>query len=179
MPRLPPEIIQGYLLRLDGFLTRPVRLVVIGGFAIALGWCDRHSTSDIDVLGQLDPELQQAIQAAGTEGAVPIQSVFISSQPYDFEDRLQPVEIPGLKRLQVFLPEAHDLAIMKLARGLSHDLEGIEAIHQECPLGFETPIERYRNTDHIGSPAMFRLSLLAAVSRLFGDEVAGQLDQAL
>lgn len=133
MYKQPSAAIRQYLKRLDGLLTQPVQLVVIGGFAIALGWSDKHATADIDVLGDLAPALQQAIQAAGPEGAIPIQSVTVGSQPYYFEDRLQPFEMAGLRHLQISLPEAHDLAIMKMARGLAHDLDGIEEIHVRAP----------------------------------------------
>jgi hypothetical protein len=179
MPKHPPETIIQYLVRLDGFLSNPVPLVVIGGFAIALRWSDRHSTADIDVLGNLDPALQQAIQAAGPENAIPIQAVTVGSQPYTFEDRLQPLQIPGLQRLQIFVPDAHDLAIMKMARGLSHDLEGIEEIHGETPLELETLLDRYRETDHIGNPDNFKWALLATVARLFGSDRAEYVAKTL
>lgn len=143
MPRLPSSEITRYLARLDAFLARPVRMVVIGGFAIALGWNARHSTSDIDVLEQLDPDLVSAIKAAGSDGAIPIQSVSISSQPEGFEDRLRRLELPELRYLSIVLPEAHDLAIMKMARGLTHDLEGVEEIHAEQPLDLGLLVARF------------------------------------
>lgn len=71
MPKKPSADILRYLIRLDGFLTQPMKLVVIGGFAIALGWNDQHSTSDIDVIGQLDPELLRAMREAGPEEGAP------------------------------------------------------------------------------------------------------------
>lgn len=179
MPKRPSEVILNYLVRVDGFLSRSVHLVVIGGFAIALGWTDKHSTSDIDVLGSLDPELEAAIQAAGPDDAIPIQLVTVGSQPYDFEDRLQPVDLPGVINLQVSIPEAHDLAIMKLARGLSHDLDGIEAIHRETPLVLDVLIERYHETDYIGKPGDFRFALLATIARLFGEEIAEEVNRTL
>lgn len=175
MPKKPSADILRYLIRLDGFLTQPMKLVVIGGFAIALGWNDQHSTSDIDVIGQLDPELLRAMREAGPEEATVIQSVTVSSQPLNFEDRLQPLVLPQLRYLQILLPEAHDLAVMKMARGLAHDLEGIEGIHKEQSLVLETLVERYHETDYVGRPSTFRLSLLATVSRLFGDAVAEDL----
>lgn len=179
MPRLPSTEITRYLVRLDDFLTRPVRMVVIGGFAIALGWNAKHSTSDIDVLGQLDPDLVSAIKAAGAEGAVPIQSVSISSQPESFEDRLRRLELPDLRYLSIVLPEAHDLAIMKIARGLTHDLEGIEEIHAEQPLDLGTLVARFRETDYIGRQSDFRWAFLAAISRLFGETLAEELERTL
>lgn len=179
MPKHPPEVIIQYLIRLDAFLSRSVRVVIIGGSAIALRWDNRHSTSDIDVLEQLDPELQKAIVAAGPEGAIPLQPVTISSQPHDYEDRLQQFEIPALNHLRVLLPDAHDLAIMKVARGLTHDLEGVDEIHRHTPMVLETLIERYRETDHIGHQEMFRLSFLALIARLFGNEMAENLNASL
>lgn len=38
MHRVPPEAILSYLRVLDKQLSGPAKLVIIGGFAIALGW---------------------------------------------------------------------------------------------------------------------------------------------
>ena len=82
---------------------------------------------------------------------VPIQAVGIVQPPYEYEDRLRPLPIRGLKRLQILVPEAHDLALMKVARGEAHDLEAIEEIHRISPFslatlvslrGVEAPVRR-------------------------------------
>jgi hypothetical protein len=68
---------------------------------------------------------------------------------------------------------------MKLARGLSHDLDGIDEIHATTPLMLETLIERFHETDYIGQPGDFRLALLATIARLFGDDVAEAVSKTL
>src|SRR4051812_41220821 len=134
MHRFDPDEITRYLIRLDGFLSKPVKVIVIGGTAIAFLGATDHSTTDIDVWDKLPPDLQSAIEAAGDVGKVPIQSVATCFPPENFEDRLEPYELPGLQHLTIWLPEAHDLAMMKLARGLPHDVEGVLEIHKIEPL---------------------------------------------
>jgi hypothetical protein len=59
---------------------------------------------------------------ARSEGTIPFQAVGIVQPPYEYEDRLRPLPVSGLKHLKVLVPEPHDLALMKVARGEAHDL---------------------------------------------------------
>lgn len=180
MRKQPPEAIINYLKRLDRCLTRPVELEVIGGTAIALRWCKTYVTLDIDIINvSLPEELQRAVDEAGAEGRVPISFVTVSSQPYDYDTRLEQFEIPGLRHLTVLLPEAHDLALMKIARCEAHDVASVVEMHRVSPLSLETLIERYRKTDHIGSERTFRTSFLLVVRELFGQAAAAHAKDIL
>lgn len=105
----------------------------------------------------------------------------IVQPPYEYEDRLRPLPIPGLKHLKVLVPEPHDLALMKVARGEAHDLAGIEDVHRVSPLSLDTLIERYEESrvQFIGNPADLRLGFLALVARLFGEGEAKRLEKKL
>ena len=91
---------------------------------------------------------------------------------------MRPLPIRGLKRLQILVPEAHDVALMKVARGEAHDLEAIEEIQRISPLSLSTLISRYEESrpQFSGHPASLKLSFLALVARLFGEEEAKRVD---
>jgi hypothetical protein len=107
---------------------------------------------------------------ARSEGTIPFQAVGIVQPPYEYEDRLRPLPVSGLKHLKVLVPEPHDLALMKVARGEAHDLVGIEDIHRASPLSLDTLVARYEESrvQFVGNPADLRLAFLALVARLFG-----------
>ena len=141
--------IEAFLRAVDAQLTRPVEVIVVGGAVIALRFVGTHFTSDIDVWGSVDERLQAAVAAVNEKAvrAMPVQPVHVGSAPRTFEDRLVRVEIAGLKRLGVYVPEAHDFAIMKLARGYAHDLDAVEDVHRAAPLRLDTLVARYEETE--------------------------------
>ncbi len=79
----------------------------------------------------------------------------------------------------MYCPERHDLAIMKLARGTEHDLQGVEEIHRVSPLELETLLARFAETYVTGRREDFQLSLLLLVERLFGKDTADALEKRL
>jgi hypothetical protein len=72
----------------------------------------------------------------------------------------------------VLVPERHDLAIMKLARGYEHDLQALEDIHRLHPFEVETLVARYEATEVVGPRRRFALALMDLIARLFGDDEA-------
>jgi hypothetical protein len=162
----------------DAHLSRPARLVVIGGTAIGLLSDTRRVTSDLDVLSDTEAAVLEALQRAQVETGlpVPIQPVSIYSAPYDFKDRLQPLPIKGLRHLDARLPEAHDLALMKIARGRTNDLDAIETLHAHRPLRFDTLLERFRETEVEGSRTDFEISFILTVERLYGPHKAQDVE---
>jgi len=74
----------------------------------------------------------------------------------------------------VLVPERHDLAIMKLARGYEHDLQALEDIHRLRPFEVETLVARYQATEVVGPRRRFALALLDLIARLFGDDEANK-----
>lgn len=167
-----PEL-RSFLEAIDSLLAENVRVVIIGGAAVGLGYWSAHSTSDLDLWDRPGQAFWRAVASLGQDD-VPVQVAAIAEAPFNFEDRLVPLQPGGFKHLRVFLPEAHDLAMLKVARGHSHDLAAIEEIHRVHPLSLETLIERYRETlpQVMGPPERFRTSFLAMIERLFGPQVA-------
>lgn len=179
--RFPPAEVEEFFLALDRELRRPVTITVIGGAAVGLRYDPRHTTTDIDLTPVNDAQFWAAVARARKSRPIPVQSVPFFTPPYDYEARCTKLAINGLKRLTILLPEVHDLAIMKAARALTHDLEAVEDIHRERPLDLETLIERYyeTRTQVTGSQEDFTIGFLALVGRLFGEKVAKAVERRL
>lgn len=171
-----------YLRAVDQRLTAPARLVIIGGAAVSLCWDQRHATSDVDLWNDPGPAFWAAVDACRSlPGAVPVSKVSVASPPINFEDRLVAAPIEGLAAMQVFVPEAHDLALMKTVRAEAHDLDAVEDMHRLQPLSLSTLVERYRETlpTHIGPDWRLKGHFLALVARLFGEAEADRLSESL
>jgi hypothetical protein len=183
LDRYPPLELVEFLRALDAELARPTRITVIGGAAIGLVYDSTHATTDIDLVPVGDPDFWAAVGRASraVERPVPVSSVVIFAAPYSYEDRLIRLELPGLLELAVEVPEAHDLALMKVARGESHDLAAVEDMHRVRALDLETLVDRYWETltQVTGSLDDFRLGFLALVERLFGEATAVEVAMRL
>lgn len=179
--RFPPAEIEQFFLALDRQLRRRVTVTVIGGAAVGLRYDPRHTTTDIDLTPVSDGDFWAAVDRVRKSHPIPVQTVPFFTPPYDYESRCTKLEIKGLKRLTILLPEVHDLAIMKAARALTHDLEAVEDIHRQRPLDLETLILRYHEarTQVTGSLEDFKIGFLALVGRLFGAKTANEVERRL
>lgn len=181
LSKFPPADIEEFFRALDRALTRPVTVTVIGGAAVGLKYDPRHATSDVDLTPISDPEFWKAVERARTECPVPIQTVPFFTPPYDYESRRTELSIVGLARLTVLVPEVHDLAIMKAARALTHDLDAVEDVHRRSPLDLDTLVTRYyeARTQVTGSMDEFTIGFLALIERLFGANEAQRVQQRI
>lgn len=136
MRRVRASEFEAFLRLVDEELSKDSTIVIVGGAAIGLAYAPDHSTTDIDVMPTRNAALWKAVERANARSkvSVPFQAAGIVQPPYEYEDRLRPLPIQGLKHLKVLVPERHDLALMKVARGEAHDLAGIEDIHRASPL---------------------------------------------
>jgi hypothetical protein len=178
-----PREMEDFLRLLDGELGAPVCVTVIGGAAIGLEYDPRHATTDIDVTPISNDLFWNAVARARARlpDPIPVQAVGLYAAPYDYEARRRPLAIAGLDHLTVLVPEVHDLVLMKVARGLTHDLDGVEDVHRVRALDLETLVARYYDTrtQITGSPSAFQLSFLALIDRLFGAYVARKTEARL
>ncbi len=172
-----------FLRLLDAELKAPITVTVIGGAAIGLEYDTRHATTDIDLTPIGNDAFWKAVERvrARLPDPVPVQPVGLYAAPYDYENRRRPLEIAGLRFLRLLVPEVHDLALMKVARGLTHDLEALEDVHRGHAFDLETLIARYfdTRTQVTGSLELFKLSFLAFVERIFGERVAHDVERRL
>lgn len=181
MRKFSTDEFQRFLRLVDAQLGGPCRIVLIGGGAVSLAYQVEHSTSDLDLWTVSDRKFWGAVARAQEISDIPVQRASIAEPPYHFEDRLTKLALEGLTRLEVFVPEPHDLVLMKAARAEAHDLDAIEGIHRKVALDLDTLIERYHETKGqvTGSPAMFKVKFQAVIARLFGEDVATSIERRL
>lgn len=164
-----------FLGRVDRELASPCTILLIGGSAVSIV-DPAHSTSDVDVLSPGSEEFDAAVARlrARGESVLPVQVVGIAEAPEGFEERTQKIPLERAVRLTVLVPERHDLAMMKLARGYEHDLQALEDIHRLQPFEVETLVARYHQTEVTGPRRRFALALLDLIARLFGGAEANK-----
>jgi hypothetical protein len=183
MDRYAPLEMVRFLLALDAELDGPVRVTIIGGAAIGLVYDPTHATTDIDLVPVGSAAFWTAVERATRKlaHAVPVSSVAIFAAPYQYEDRLLRLDLPGLVKLMVDVPEAHDLALMKVARGEGHDLAAVADMHRLHAFELDRLVERYWETltQVTGSPEEFRLSFLTLIELLFGAAPADGVEARL
>lgn len=163
--------LETFLRAVDAALDEPVEIVVIGGSAAALHYGVARATHDIDTWTNVEARLAAAAARAraATGLEVPLQKSGVAGAPVDFESRLERV-LPRLRRLKVFVPEKHDLVLMKAVRCYEHDLEAIAEIHAHARLDLDVLVRRFREEmTPIGDPTRIRRNFLVVVERLFPD----------
>jgi Nucleotidyltransferase of unknown function (DUF6036) len=169
--RFEPTQLERFLTAVDAALTEPVFVIVLGGGAAALGYGVRTGTKDLDTLTELG-RLQGAIEVARRKTGldIPVEPTPVADLPYEFESRLVRV-LQQLRKLELFVPEAHDLVLSKLVRAHAGDLAAIEQIHQHHPLSFDTLLRRYceEMTHTIGLPERLDQNFLMGVDVVFGE----------
>lgn len=165
---------------LDG---NPRSVIVIGGAAIALLYVKGRSTRDVDFVNRGDGVFWAAVERARSRMAspLPVQTAGVFQPPYDYEERCQPVELEGGTTLKVWVPERHDLALMKIARGEGPDLDAVVEMHGVDPFDLEVLVLRYHATriQFIGSPEDLRDHFLEAIRRTFGEARARRVGKRL
>ncbi|MBS2021051.1 MAG: hypothetical protein JST92_01475 [Deltaproteobacteria bacterium] len=156
-------------------------MVIIGGASLALAYGSMHATKDIDTWGNGEAAFWEAVDAASksTKMHIEVRPTPEADAPYDFETRLLRNDLNGLTHLRVFVPERHDLALMKMARGGGPDLDAIVDLHTRFPLDEKTLLLRYREMQFMGPPERLRNSFLGLISRLFGDARADALEPSV
>lgn len=183
MRKFKKSELEEFLLDIDGELRRRCTIVLIGGGAVGLRFEGTHATSDLDLWSISESSFWKAVEKVNARRTerIDVQKATIAQPPYTFEDRLTPLRIDGLSKLIVLVPEAHDLVLMKIARGEAHDLDAVEDINRNQTLSLPILIERYLETRSqvLGSLSLHQLNFLAAVARLFGEDVALQTQRRL
>ena len=172
----PDEFVR-FLQAVDRHLSKPRRIVVIGGAAAALAYGISRVTRDIDTIGNV-ADIADALRAARSETQldVPFDAVGVYDAPYQFEDRLTPLDL-GLERLGVVVPEKHDLVLMKITRGQENDLDAAEQIFRRVGLDQRVLVNRFKTemSHVIGRPAALRANFLSLIEHLYGEAEADRV----
>lgn len=161
-------------------------MIIIGGAAIGFAYVSDRLTKDIDLWPPDATAMKPFWEAVRrveekTGKKIPISPSGVAEAPEGFENRLYVYELRGAKNLTIFLPERHDLAMMKTARGETPDIEAIIDIHKSEPLDPDVLIARYLSMepDIIGRKSSFRLNFLAMIDAVFGQDVAEEVKAKL
>jgi hypothetical protein len=126
---------------LDTTLDARMDVFVIGGAVLGIAYALDRATKDCDVY-QSPAFASAARRARHSPHYVPVDDVSVAELPYHFDLRVERV-LRHLRHLHVFVPEKHDYALSKLARGGEADLQAIESLHECSPLDCEMLLTRY------------------------------------
>jgi hypothetical protein len=76
--------------------------------------------------------------------------------------------------LHLFVPEQHDLALMKMVRGYENDIQAIVEIHQNYPLEQKVLTERFMEemAQVNGDASYIRTNFILMMERIFSTEEA-------
>jgi len=179
--RYHPDELDRFLREVDRELAEPVTIIIIGGAAVAMGYGSKRPTKDIDLWTNPDKPFWEAVERVRLRTGIfiPVNPTPEADPPEGFEERLQPYSLDGMARLRVYLPERHDLVMMKTARGETPDIEAILDIHAQQPLELDVLIQRYPEMMPMGPPSRFRLRFLAMIAAVFGEPVAEDVERQL
>lgn len=146
----PAEPWHAFLNDLDAQLTETVDLHCAGGFAVSQCYGIGRETADLDVLSVIPRNLSgHLLKLAGYESLlhkrhrVYFQRVEVANFPDSYSSRLITV-FPAYQKLQLWVLEAHDLALTKLERSSDKDLQDILHLANRGYLKKDILIERYR-----------------------------------
>ena len=163
-----------FLRAVDARLTRPGTIRLIGGAVISIAYVPSYETRDVDYV-YADQEVDKAVADVAAAQPELVGGVRTGTYlaPYTYEDRLEDLQVPGLGFLHVLIPERHDLAITKIARGYTRDIDAVAAMHRCEPFDLPTLVERYQETWVTGPQGSADIGFRSALSGVFGDEDAG------
>jgi hypothetical protein len=181
MLRHPPADLVRFLREIDRHLAKSHQLIIIGGAAAALAYKASRTTSDIDTANALSIDFERAVTEAkkSTGLEIPVSYAAIADGPYNYETRLKRLRFLKTEKLEVLVPERHDLALMKIIRGEEHDIQVLVEMHESEPFDLEILIDRFTNEMRhvIGDHRWIRFNFVGLVEELFGETSGKDVDK--
>jgi hypothetical protein len=178
MKRFAGTEIRSFLKVVDRHVDRPAKLVIIGGAAAALSLGSKFGTTDIGTANKtaaIESACQEARKESGLQIPLGMASVF--QTPYEYEKRLVPLSIPGLKNLHVLVPEKHDWALMKITRLLEKDISHILDVSKTVGFNKKVFLDRFiKEMNHIEPSKPLIADFLAMMEELYGDKEADRME---
>ncbi len=112
---------------------------------------------------------------------IPLTTVVVYDAPYSYESRVKRVDIPDLKKLQVFVPEKHDWALIKITRLLEKDVDDIVEVADTVGFNKAVFLKRFISemTHVIGRREDLVYNFLSMMAQLFGEDEAQRMQQAI
>lgn len=150
-PDRPPEPWLSLLREIDNRASGAIDLMCIGGFAMTVAYGAPRTTADLDVLEAVrDPAANATLALAARGGelhrrfGVFIDRVAVATPPASFETRLRSIFAGAFARLHLFVPDACDLALLKLERNTQRDREDVKWLARATALDLDELRRRYR-----------------------------------
>jgi hypothetical protein len=170
------QILQ-FLGEVDELLGEPAAMEIIGGAAALLAYGARTATKDIDSFVPIDERISRAAGLATRK--IPLDRAAVADPPWNYEDRRQRLDLP-FRSLVVFVPERHDLLLMKAVRASRHDEEVIQEMHRVEPFDLDTIVQRYDEEmgQAIGDHKILDLKLELIIEKLFGATAARRIGKS-
>lgn len=182
MEEFDQKNIEDFLRSVDRHISRPIGVIIIGGAAAIISFKTRMRTGDIDFVSNI-AMIADAIQSAREETGlqIPAGTVGVWDGPYEYESRLEYVNVPELKNLKVFTPEKHDWALMKIVRLLGKDVDDIKEVSEASPFDKDVFLDRFVNemTHVIGRREDLIYNFLSMMSELFGEDEASRMERVI
>ena len=131
----------------------------------------QRPTKDVDCFGDLDENIR--IAEGRTKLRIPIDRAAVADPPYDYEDRRHPLALP-FRKLAIWVPERHDLLLMKAVRAARHDVQVLHQMHQTEPFQLDVVLDRFEREmgQAIIDPKILRLQFTYIIESLFGSDAA-------
>lgn len=182
MPQFVNEEIRAFLLAVDAHIERPFRMDLIGEAVAVLSFNVQSGTEDLDAITNIQP-IEEAINAAKKDTGldVGVETTCVYDGPYYYETRMRRVFVPGLTKLQIFVPEKHDWALMKIARLLEKDIEDIIEVSETMGFSKRIFLKRFLEEMPYGTGRLGDLvfQFLAMMKELFGSDEAETMEVAV
>ncbi len=164
------EQILAFLTEIDGMLHEPVVMEIIGGAAALLAHGARSATKDINSLSPFDARIVRLVSS--TTLKIPLEQAPGPYAPVSYEERRYKPDL-RFRNLVVWVPERHDILMMKALRAAKHDLQVIEEMHSAKPFDLEIIVERYNFSmrlaiQALGGHQIFDQRIQAILEMLFG-----------
>jgi len=177
------EILDHLLLETDKNLTQSADLVLIGGTALVVQYQSPRSTLDVDAYTSISQELKKAWnKAEKTLGIkIPLSKSPISEGPYNMEDRFLKYGDLNLQYLNIFVPEAGDLILMKTLRLFGKDRDDISHLIRHSKIHERILLKRFiEEMDHVVCERKtLRSHYLFVIEENYGKKVADRHERAL
>ena len=173
-----------FLTELDQELSRHTDLVIIGGASLTLAYNFLNTTIDMDLLNKITADLFEAIEKAKskTHLDVRVSTVGVYAQILNMEQRLVSPPDMLFKNINLYVPEKHDLALLKAARLEPRDMEDIRGLHNADSLNPETLFQRFKAEVlplNSGDDNLLKGKFLEMIEMLFGEDMADAMESKI
>lgn len=140
-----------FLSEVDQWLSEPVELHSLSGFALTVLYGRPRPTADVDYVSIVPRYAVERLQKIAGEGSelhkrygLYLQHVTVVTAPEGYETRLVDAFPGRFRHLRPLMMDPYDLVLCKLERNSPIDREDVEYLAKHLPLDRDVLRERYR-----------------------------------